>query len=349
MPGLCTASAASSDSWCISSTMRQAKRRLQQLRQDIQALEDHHLDKIPQFFDEHWDQALRYLRKKGMGKHRRGSNSDSGMRLLRRLEKNHDGIRSAVCSNSAAFHSALSGNAVPLPRCCGFYRERPSTGQATGCVRGGTHLILIRLNHFYGAFKTMYLVTGAPGWLGTRLLMALSGALSELKFLVPENGVEEIRCLVQPGINPQLVEKIHPRIHAYPGDVTEPSSLGAFFRDSEGAVLFHLVGIIHPSRRTREWFNINVRGTQHVLQAAIRHKVKRIVAISSNSPAGTNPYKDHVFTEDTPYNPYLLYGHSKMEMELMLNDAFRRGHIETVILRPCWFYGPGQPARQTLF
>jgi Transposase len=73
-----------------------AKLRLQQLRQDIQALEDHHLDKIPQFFDDHWDQALRYLRKKGMGKHRRGSNSESGMRLLRRLEKNHDGIRSAA-------------------------------------------------------------------------------------------------------------------------------------------------------------------------------------------------------------------------------------------------------------
>ena len=54
------------------------------------------LEKIPQFFDDHWDQALRYLRKKGMGKHRRGSNSESGMRLLRRLEKNHDGIRSAA-------------------------------------------------------------------------------------------------------------------------------------------------------------------------------------------------------------------------------------------------------------
>jgi Transposase len=74
----------------------QAKLRLKQLRQDIHALEDHHLAKIPQFFDEHWEQALRYLRKKGMGKHRRGSNSESGMRLLRRLEKNHDGIRSAV-------------------------------------------------------------------------------------------------------------------------------------------------------------------------------------------------------------------------------------------------------------
>src|SRR5882762_10040955 len=73
-----------------------AKLRLQQLRQDIQALGDPHLEKIPQFFDAHWDQALRYLRKKGMGKHRRGSNSESGMRLLRRLEKNHDGIRSAA-------------------------------------------------------------------------------------------------------------------------------------------------------------------------------------------------------------------------------------------------------------
>jgi hypothetical protein len=73
-----------------------AKLRLQQLRQDIQALGEPHLDKIPQFFDDHWDQALRYLRKKGMGKHRRGSNSESGMRLLRRLEKNHDGIRSAA-------------------------------------------------------------------------------------------------------------------------------------------------------------------------------------------------------------------------------------------------------------
>ncbi len=73
-----------------------AKLRLHQLRQDIHALGDPQLDKIPQFFDDHWDQALRYLRKKGMGKHRRGSNSESGMRLLRRLEKNHDGIRSAA-------------------------------------------------------------------------------------------------------------------------------------------------------------------------------------------------------------------------------------------------------------
>jgi transposase len=74
----------------------QAKLRLQQLRNEIRAVDDAHLEKILPFLDDHWEQALRYLRKKGMGRHRRGSNSESGMRLLRRLEKNHDGIRSAA-------------------------------------------------------------------------------------------------------------------------------------------------------------------------------------------------------------------------------------------------------------
>ena len=74
----------------------QAQLRLQQLRKEIRAVDDAHLEKMRTFFDDQWEQALRYLRKKGMGTHRRGSNSESGMRLLRRLEKHHDGIRSAA-------------------------------------------------------------------------------------------------------------------------------------------------------------------------------------------------------------------------------------------------------------
>src|SRR5207237_7507063 len=64
----------------------QARSRLQQLRQDINALEDRNLEKMLTFFDDHWEQALRYLRKKGMGKHRRGSNSESGMSQIRRQQ-----------------------------------------------------------------------------------------------------------------------------------------------------------------------------------------------------------------------------------------------------------------------
>ena len=74
----------------------QATLRLPQLSKDIRAVDDAPREKMLTFFDDHGEQALRYLRKKGMGKHRRGSNSESGMRLLRRLEKNHDGLRSAA-------------------------------------------------------------------------------------------------------------------------------------------------------------------------------------------------------------------------------------------------------------
>jgi hypothetical protein len=73
-----------------------AKLRLHQLRKDSHALEDQQRNKRPQLFDAHWEQAWRYLRQQGRGPQRRGSNSESGMRLLRRLEKNHDGIRSAA-------------------------------------------------------------------------------------------------------------------------------------------------------------------------------------------------------------------------------------------------------------
>ena len=69
----------------------QARRRLKQLRQNIHALEDRNLEKILTFFDDHWEQALRYLRKKGMGKHRRGSNSESGMRLASDARVLHGG------------------------------------------------------------------------------------------------------------------------------------------------------------------------------------------------------------------------------------------------------------------
>jgi hypothetical protein len=74
----------------------QARLILQQRRQAINTLEDRNLEKMLTFFDAHWEQAMRSLRTKGMGKHRRGSNSESGRRLLRRLEKNHDGIRSVT-------------------------------------------------------------------------------------------------------------------------------------------------------------------------------------------------------------------------------------------------------------
>ena len=76
--------------------------------------------------------------------------------------------------------------------------------------------------------------------------------------------------------------------------------------------------------------------------------VRRIVHVSSNSPFGTNPHRADTFRNDEPYHPYYGYGRSKMQAELRVLDAVAGG-LDAVIVRPPWFYGPFQPARQTTF
>ena len=56
-----------------------------------------------------------------------------------------------------------------------------------------------------------------------------------------------------------------------------------------------------------------------------------------------------MFTEDSPYDPYLGYGRSKYEAEQLVQQAHDRGDLATVIVRAPWFYGPYQPPRQSQF
>ena len=60
---------------------------------------------------------------------------------------------------------------------------------------------------------------------------------------------------------------------------------GAGLLRASGADVFHLAGIIHP-RRIRDLYEINTEGTRHVIAAARAAGVRRLVATSSNSPAG---------------------------------------------------------------
>jgi nucleoside-diphosphate-sugar epimerase len=86
-----------------------------------------------------------------------------------------------------------------------------------------------------------------------------------------------------------------------------------------------------------------------VVAGAVASRVRRVVHVSSNSPLGTNATPDQTFDETAPYHPYMKYGRSKMLGEQLVTEAVRAGTVEGVILRPPWFYGPGQPPRQTQF
>jgi nucleoside-diphosphate-sugar epimerase len=192
------------------------------------------------------------------------------------------------------------------------------------------------------------LVTGALGWLGSRLVETLlQGLPDHAELSAPAPGLR-LRCLVMPGQDPAPLRALSPKVEIVEGDVRRLADCERFCRDARDAVLFHTAGIIHP-RRVAEFYAINLNGTVNMLDAAARAGVARAVVVSSNSPCGCNPHPDHLFDELSPYHPYLNYGRSKMRMELAVQERQRQGGLETVIVRCPWFYGPNQPPRQTLF
>jgi nucleoside-diphosphate-sugar epimerase len=143
------------------------------------------------------------------------------------------------------------------------------------------------------------------------------------------------------------LKAIAPDAEIVEGDIRDPAAVGRFAAGAEGATVFHLAGIIHPALRVRDIFDINLQGSRNLIAATTAVGVKRFVATSSNSPAGFSRDPGVQFDESAPYRPYMAYGRSKMLMEEAVNAA--SGQVETVIVRPCWFYGPEQPDRQSTF
>jgi nucleoside-diphosphate-sugar epimerase len=192
------------------------------------------------------------------------------------------------------------------------------------------------------------LVTGAAGWLGQNLVRALVHGLPDCPALSEPNPGLAVRCLVLPGQDVSFLRATSDKLEVVEGDIRSAEDCRRFCEGAAGAVVLHTAGIIHP-RKVADFQQVNVQGTDNVLRAAEAEHVKRIVVVSSNSPCGCNPHPDHLFDEESSYAPYMNYGRSKMEMELLVRRHQEAGKLETVIIRAPWFYGPLQPARQTLF
>ncbi len=186
------------------------------------------------------------------------------------------------------------------------------------------------------------LVTGAPGWLGSSLVEALRAGC---KSGPVDTSPEPVRIVALPGQDTRSRTDLGD-VEVVMADLRNPR-LPTGLCDGIDTV-FHCAGIIHP-KRIQDLYEINVKGTRQLLEAAVAAKVRRFVFVSSNSPAGLNASHTELMAEDDPPRPYLNYGLSKLQAEWLINDAHRTGRIEGVIVRPCWFYGPNQPHRQTRF
>lgn len=172
------------------------------------------------------------------------------------------------------------------------------------------------------------LVTGAPGWLGTRLV-------EELR----KKG-NKVRVLALKGSYIKPIERTGAEIIT--GNVLDKSSIEKTTKGVKTVV--HCAGIIHP-KKAADFYRINVDGTRNVLESSANSGVGKFIFISSNSAQGVNKDRNSLFTEKDKPRPYTDYGKSKYLAENVVKDYQRSGKIKTTILRPCWFYGPRPPLR----
>jgi nucleoside-diphosphate-sugar epimerase len=190
--------------------------------------------------------------------------------------------------------------------------------------------------------KARVLVTGAPGWLGSSLVEAIAKGFRSGPV---DQRPEPVRTISLPGSDTRSLSAAGD-VQIVSADLRDRRLPDGIFEGID--TVFHCAGIVH-AKRIKDLYSVNVDATRNLLDAAVAAKVRRFVFVSSNSPAGLNASPTQLMTEDDPPRPYLNYGLSKLQSEWLINDAHRAGKIEGVILRPCWFYGPNQPLRQTTF
>lgn len=190
-------------------------------------------------------------------------------------------------------------------------------------------------------------VTGAGGWFGRAFLHAIALGEGAPPGLGPVARSGPVRALVQAPGDVAAVLEVLPSAQVHVGDVTDPAVLSRLFADAAGASVVHAAGIIHPAK-VADFERVNLGGTRAVVDAARSAGARRLVHVSSNSPFGVNARETDTFRHDEPYDPYMGYGHSKMKAEQLVRRAHGEG-LETVVVRPPWFYGPFQPLRQTTF
>ncbi len=129
-------------------------------------------------------------------------------------------------------------------------------------------------------------------------------------------------------------------IYPYGGDLRETDVLD---KAMEGVdYVFHLAAmwLLHCKDFPRTAFDVNIAGTFNVLEACVKHKVKKLIYSSSASV-----YGDAVqvpMTEDHPFNNKNFYGSTKIAGEAMCTAFNDRYGLEVIGLRYMNVYGPGQ-------
>ena len=165
---------------------------------------------------------------------------------------------------------------------------------------------------------TNYLVTGATGYIGKRLV----------DYLV-KNKNDSIVALSKSKNNLQSYTNLK-NVNC---DLVKSKVPDSYFEDID--VIIHLAGYAHDlsNNKNNHYYELlNVDASIKIAAQAIKHKTKKFIFISSVKAGFKN--------NSTDENILDIYGKSKRNAELKLLGLFKDTNIHFSILRPALVYGP---------
>jgi nucleoside-diphosphate-sugar epimerase len=163
------------------------------------------------------------------------------------------------------------------------------------------------------------LVTGATGFIGSRLVNALLQNNSKVKILsrIKQYDLNTIVCDFENKLIPEGVCK----------DID---------------IVYHLAGFAHDlgdsSKLKRSYDNINVNSTTQLVNIAAKSAVKKFIFISSVKAGGQ--LNNKCTNEEDDNNPKGIYGKTKRIAELMVLKSGKESEMAVSIVRPSLVYGP---------
>jgi len=179
--------------------------------------------------------------------------------------------------------------------------------------------------------NTMYLLTGAAGYLGSNISRSL----------IAQN--KAVRALVLKG-DPAITQ-VPAEAEIFSGDIVDPNSVEGFFSvaDNTEVIVIHCASMVTVSSAFSEkLFAINVAGTRNILDACVRHRVKKLVYISSTGAIPELPHGE-IIREVDSFNPEPIvggYGKTKAMATQLVLDAVRKYGLDASIVYPSGITGP---------
>jgi UDP-glucuronate 4-epimerase len=184
------------------------------------------------------------------------------------------------------------------------------------------------------------LVTGAAGFIGSHLCERLCARGDEVV------GFDNFDAFYARGTKEQNLAALAraPRFSLVEGDVRAPADLALAFARAQPEAVVHLAALagVRPSLADpARYADVNVLGTQRLVDACSAHAVSRLVFASSSSVYGVDsavPFRE----TDSCVRPASPYASTKRAGELMLFTAHRLQALDVTCLRFFTVYGPRQ-------